>query len=83
MNVTVFITLVALAFSLKLSNHLISSPGDIIVGGYQSLDVNNLPSDAQEVDVYLRGLHTNFQGAKLVSAKRQVVAGFNYRYIYE
>lgn len=64
--------------ALSLSLH----QQDLIVGGYSKLDVNSLSEDAQQVDQYLRNIHKNINDATLKSASRQVVAGFNYRFIY-
>lgn len=73
------LSILALTLSMRLHN----ADRSQMVGGYQALDVNHLPEDAKEVDQYLRKLHTNFDQAKLISAERQVVAGFNYHFIYE
>lgn len=78
-KIILLLSLFALALSLRLHNEDRSQ----MVGGYQGLDVDHLPEDAKEVDQYLRKLHTNFGHVKLVSAERQVVAGFNYHFIYE
>jgi hypothetical protein len=79
MKIILLLAAILLACSLKIDHE--QSP--IKVGGYEDLDLNNLPEDAQAVDAYLRKMHTNFGDVKLISAKRQVVAGFNYHYIYE
>jgi hypothetical protein len=76
------VLLLAVAHSLKLSQHL-DTPNNIIVGGYSPLSVDNLPEDAKAVDDFIRSQHTDIKDGKLISASRQVVAGFNYHYVYQ
>ena len=57
--------------------------GDYRVGGYSSLDTNHLDKDTFECDKYLRGRHPELDGAKVISVERQVVAGYNYKFVYE
>lgn len=81
--IAVLASLLGLTLSLRVSQHAANPPNDIIVGGYQALSLKELPDDAKAVDDYLRAQHPSLKDATLTSASRQVVAGFNYRYIYE
>lgn len=84
MRISIFaglLSLLVIAQALKVAHHQ-ADREDLIVGGYSSLSTDTLSDDAKEIDEYIRKLHTDLKGAKLISASKQVVAGFNYHYIY-
>lgn len=83
MRAILLLALVGAVLAVHLTHEQLKRDGDVIVGGYTALDVNNLSEDAVEVDQYLRKLHTDMVAAKLVEASRQVVAGHNYRFKYQ
>jgi hypothetical protein len=83
MRAILLLGLVGAVLAVHLTHEQLKRDGDVIVGGYTALDVNSLSEDAVEVDQYLRKLHTDMVGAKLVAASRQVVAGHNYRFKYQ
>lgn len=76
------LSFIVVSNSLMISQHQVSNPNSIIVGGYSPISTVKLSNDAKEVDQFIRSKHPDLQGATLISAETQVVAGLNYRFKY-
>ena len=55
----------------------------MIVGGYSPISTDPLPDQAAKADQFVRDNHPELEGAVIASAEKQVVAGINYKFIYE
>jgi hypothetical protein len=75
-------SLLIVSNGLRISQHEAVNGESIMVGGYSPISVTNLSDDAKQVDQFIRNKHTDLQGATLISAETQVVAGLNYHYKY-
>jgi len=54
----------------------------VTVGGYSSIDVQNLSSSQKKIDDFVRQNHPELSDAVLQSGQTQLVAGQNFRYVY-
>lgn len=78
----IILAFIAASNGLLIRQHQPVDPNTVIVGGYSPISTVDLSDDAKLVDQFIRSKHPDLQGATLISAERQVVAGFNYHYKY-
>lgn len=75
------LALCLVTFSIKI--HHLESAHAQIPGGWSPINIKNLSKEEKDVDTFIRASEPEYKNAVLLSGSKQVVAGMNYKYIYE